>query len=456
MALETFANFPATTVPAGASGTLSSGQADTWVVSSSAAFPVATTGVTKFHVADTSAAASSELILVTNTGGTPATTWSVIRGAESTTPVAHPAGFTITQVIAAGWLNGVSGGTLPAGNVTTAKEFLTSTGSGGTANTPVWGTIATSDVPVLNQNTSGTAAAVSGTVAVGNGGTGLSSLTTYNVVVGGTASTTPVQQVASAGTVSQVLTSNGAGALPSWQNATGGGSSVTFPITVPGGGTGGTAVTAYALVTGGTAAATPLQTVTGVGTSGQVLTSQGTGQLPQWANTGGTQVPAYAVVTGGTTSAAPFQAVSGVGATSGQVLTYQGSGSLPTWTTVSGGGGSSGGATVQNVTYGAVTGTLNTATYGAFFVTLSGAPTFAFTGASAGTETSFTLYLKQPASGTIFYTPTWPSGTASAVQWQDSIPPSLSAVNSAVDILVFASPDGGVNWYGSLAGVNYA
>ena len=116
----------------------------------------------------------------------------------------------------------------------------------------------------------------------------------------------------------------------------------------------------------------------------------------------------------------------------------------------------SGSIAVLTTSYGAVSGTLNTATYGAFFVTLSGAPTFTFAGAAAGFETSFTLYLKQPASGTIFYTPVWPSGTVSAVQWQDSVPPSLSAANSAVDILVFASPDGGVNWYGSQAGVNYA
>ena len=46
-----------------------------------------------------------------------------------------------------------------AGNTAGTKNFLTSTGSGGTANAPAWGTIAAGDVPVLNQNTAGTAAA---------------------------------------------------------------------------------------------------------------------------------------------------------------------------------------------------------------------------------------------------------------------------------------------------------
>jgi hypothetical protein len=44
-----------------------------------------------------------------------------------------------------------------AGNTTSTKNFLTSTGSGGTANAPSWGTIAAADVPTLNQNTTGTA-----------------------------------------------------------------------------------------------------------------------------------------------------------------------------------------------------------------------------------------------------------------------------------------------------------
>lgn len=58
-------------------------------------------------------------------------------------------------------------------------------------------------------------------ITVANGGTGDTSLTAYAVLTGGTTSTNPVQSIASVGTSGQVLTSNGAGALPTFQTATG-------------------------------------------------------------------------------------------------------------------------------------------------------------------------------------------------------------------------------------------
>lgn len=59
-------------------------------------------------------------------------------------------------------------------------------------------------------------------VTVADGGTGVSSLTAYAVICGGTSSTGAVQSIAGVGTSGQVLTSNGAGALPTFQNASGG------------------------------------------------------------------------------------------------------------------------------------------------------------------------------------------------------------------------------------------
>lgn len=46
------------------------------------------------------------------------------------------------------------------GNTTSTKNFLISTGSGGSATAPAWGTIVAGDVPTLNQNTTGNAATV--------------------------------------------------------------------------------------------------------------------------------------------------------------------------------------------------------------------------------------------------------------------------------------------------------
>lgn len=56
-------------------------------------------------------------------------------------------------------------------------------------------------------------------VAVEAGGTGKMSLTAYAVICGGTTAQGAVQSIASVGTSSQVLTSNGASALPTFQTA---------------------------------------------------------------------------------------------------------------------------------------------------------------------------------------------------------------------------------------------
>jgi len=55
-------------------------------------------------------------------------------------------------------------------------------------------------------------------VAVADGGTGRSSHTAYAVLCGGTTTTTAQQSIASVGSSGQVLTSNGAGALPTFQS----------------------------------------------------------------------------------------------------------------------------------------------------------------------------------------------------------------------------------------------
>lgn len=55
-------------------------------------------------------------------------------------------------------------------------------------------------------------------LTVPSGGTGLSSATAYSVLCGGTTSTGAFQSVSGLGSASQVLTSNGAGALPTWQS----------------------------------------------------------------------------------------------------------------------------------------------------------------------------------------------------------------------------------------------
>jgi hypothetical protein len=109
----------------------------------------------------------------------------------------------------------ITGGTTSAGalqNVAgtgTAGYVLTSNGA---AMLPTWQT--------------------SGPGIVPNGGTGVNTFTPYALIAGGTTSTSSLQNVTPIGTAGQILTSNGAGALPSWQNsgAGGGGGVQSFQI----------------------------------------------------------------------------------------------------------------------------------------------------------------------------------------------------------------------------------
>lgn len=98
------------------------------------------------------------------------------------------------------------------------------------------------------------------------------------------------------------------------------------------------------------------------GSNGQVITSGGAGTIPTWttiAGSGDMILASTQVVTGAKTyqSSSTFNGViavstsihlSGSTGTNGQVLTSGGAGAIPTWTTVSGGGGSTGGSIVAS------------------------------------------------------------------------------------------------------------
>ena len=280
------ADLATTTVSSGGTTAPSSGATETWTVASSAMFGAAATGVSQFHVADALQSASSEVIAVTNVSGT---TWSVTRGADGTTPVAHVGGFTVIQVVTEGFLATVltTAGGAVSGSLSTTPVTLTdassitvnaalsdvfrvtlggnrtlanpsnpadgqaivfeviqdATGSRtlayGTAysfpasiGTPVLSTTpAYHDFIAFRYDASTTTwycvgfvpQAVNATPAtVAQGGTGLSSLTAYALLAGGTTSTGAVQQVTALGTSGWVLTSNGAGALPTFQAASSG------------------------------------------------------------------------------------------------------------------------------------------------------------------------------------------------------------------------------------------
>lgn len=104
------------------------------------------------------------------------------------------------------------------GLITAANGNVVIAPAGTLTGTTLASNVVTSSLTAVGTITTGTWQGTAITVA--NGGTGDTSLTAYAVLTGGTTSTAPIQSIASVGTSGQVLTSNGAGALPTFQTST--------------------------------------------------------------------------------------------------------------------------------------------------------------------------------------------------------------------------------------------
>lgn len=185
--VEIFANQPTTTVSSG--GTAATSGTETWTVASSATFPAANSGAsppTQFHVSDP--AQPTELIAVTLVSGN---TWTVTRGAESTTPVTHAAGFTVNEIVTAGGF----GSFLASGNnlsdVASASGARSNLGLGSAAvqNTSAFLQPSNNLSDVSSAATSrtnlgiGSAGTISTPVSIANGGTGqASAAAAYNAL----------------------------------------------------------------------------------------------------------------------------------------------------------------------------------------------------------------------------------------------------------------------------------
>lgn len=115
------------------------------------------------------------------------------------------------------------GGPLSVAYGGTGDASLTSHGvlvGSGVAPVTVVGPGSTSGVPLVSKGSSSDPAY--DTAVVVGGGTGSTSFTAYSVLCAGTTSTGALQNVSGVGSSGQVLTSNGASQLPTWQTKTGG------------------------------------------------------------------------------------------------------------------------------------------------------------------------------------------------------------------------------------------
>jgi hypothetical protein len=128
-------------------------------------------------------------------------------------------GGTVTSVGGTGTVSGLSlsGTVTTSGNLTlggtlavTPSNFASQTANtvmaapNGTAGVPTFRAILAADIPTLNQNTTGTAANVTGTVAVANGGTGATTAAAALTNLGAYAASNPSGYITSSGTAANV------------------------------------------------------------------------------------------------------------------------------------------------------------------------------------------------------------------------------------------------------------
>ena len=367
-----------------------------------------------------SAGSVANAVTFTNTGGAAVGTTfngSAARIIDFSTVGAYaatnPSGFTsntgtVTSVATTGTVSGVTltgtvttSGTLTLGGTlaVTPSNFASQTANtflsapNGSAGVPTFRAIVAADIPTLNQNTTGTAANVTGTVAVANGGTGQTTYTDGQILIGNSTGNTLAKTTLTAGT--NITITNGPGSIT---------------INASGGGGGGT-VTSVSFTGGIVSVTNPTTTpaLTVAGTSGGVpyFSSAST-----WASSAA--LAANAIVVGGGAGAAPATVTTGTGVVTALGVNTGSAGAF----VVNGGalGTPSSGALTnctfptlnQNTTGTAanVTGTVAVANGGTGATTLTGVlkgnGTAAFTAATAGTDyVAPGGALGTPSSGTL-------------------------------------------------------
>ena len=374
-------------------------------------------------------------------------------------------------------------GTLDITNGGTGVTTGTGTGSvvlntSPTLITPVLGTPTSGNFgtgtftwPTFNQNTTGTAAGLSATLAVASGGTGVTTSTGTGSVV---LSTSPTLVTPLLGTPTSGNFSTGTFTWPTFnQNTSGTAAGLSATLVIANGGTNSTATPTAGGVSYGTGTAYGF---TAAGTTGQVLTSTGSG-VPSWATVGGlgtvtsvaATVPAFLSISGspitttgtlaiGLSGTALPVANGGTNATTASITSFNNI----TGYTASGATGTTSTNLVFSTTptltnptvtnyvetlYSANTGTaltIDLANGTVQKLTLTGNATLTMPTAVAGK--SFIIILAQDATGgrsVTWTTVAWPSATA----------PTITSTLSKKDLYSFFSD--GTSWYGATIAQNY-
>jgi hypothetical protein len=192
-----------------------------------------------------------------------------VTSVTGTSPVASSGGATPAISLSAGY-----GDTLNPYASKTANFVLAA--PNGSAGAPTFRAVVAADIPTLNQNTTGTASNVTGTVAIANGGTGEISYTNGQLLIGNTSGNTLTKATLTAGT--GIAITNGTGSISIASTVTGTVTSVaaTVPTFL--------SVTGSPITSSGTLAISLSGTALPVANGGTGITSLGTG-VATWLGT---------------------------------------------------------------------------------------------------------------------------------------------------------------------------
>lgn len=184
----------------GTSGLLKKTAANTWTLDTSSYVTSAVTSVTGTEPIVSSGGNSPAISIsaaTTSAAGSMSAADKVKLDGIATGATANTG--TVTSVSGTGTVSGLSlsGTVTSSGNITlggtlavTPSNFASQTANtilaapNGTAGAPTFRALVASDIPTLNQNTTGTASNVTGTVAVANGGTGSTSASAARTALG--------------------------------------------------------------------------------------------------------------------------------------------------------------------------------------------------------------------------------------------------------------------------------
>ena len=397
---------------------------------------------------------------------------AIADGADTT--LVRPSNWNATHSIS-GTLDITNGGTGVTTGTGTGSVVLNTSP---TLITPVLGTPTSGNFgtgtftwPTFNQNTTGTAAGLSATLAVTSGGTGVTTSTGTGSVV---LSTSPTLVTPLLGTPTSGNFSTGTFTWPTFnQNTSGTAAGLSATLVIASGGTNSTATPTAGGVSYGTGTAYGF---TAAGTAGQVLTSAGSG-VPTWTTVGGlgtvtsvaATVPAFLSISGSpiTTTGTLAIGLSGTALPVANGGTNATTASITSFNNITGYTASGAtGTTSTNLVF-STTPTLTNPTVTNYVETLYSANTSTaltidlangtvqkltltanatLTMPTAVAGKSFIIILAQDATGgrsVTWTTVAWPSATA----------PTITSTLSKKDIYSFFSD--GTSWYGATIAQNY-